>query len=70
MRSSFLTRDGTLAPALGAQSLSHWTPREVPGLALDNDVAEGIQTSEDTALADLKSPPTSPLSLDFLLLIE
>ena len=25
-----LTRDGTLAPALGVQSLSHWTTREVP----------------------------------------
>ena len=25
-----LTRDGTLAPALGVQSLSHWTTSEVP----------------------------------------
>ena len=28
--SSSLTRDGTRLPALGAQSLSHWTTREVP----------------------------------------
>ena len=28
--SSFLTWDGTWAPALGVQSLSHWTTREVP----------------------------------------
>ena len=28
--SSSLTRDGTRLPALGAQSLSHWTTREIP----------------------------------------
>ena len=30
MGSSFLTRDGTQAPASGAWSLSHWTTRQVP----------------------------------------
>ena len=30
VRSSSLTRDRTLTPALEAQSLSHWTTREVP----------------------------------------
>ena len=29
MGSSSLTRDQTLAPALGARSISHWTTREV-----------------------------------------
>ena len=29
---SSLTRDQTLAPALGAHSLSHWTTRGVPNL--------------------------------------
>ena len=29
--SSSLTRDETGPPALGVQSLSHWTTREVPG---------------------------------------
>ena len=29
--SSSLTRDGAWPPALGAQSLNHWTTREVPG---------------------------------------
>ena len=32
VRSSSLTRDWTQAPALGAQSLSHWTTKEVPHL--------------------------------------
>ena len=36
--SSFLTRDQTWA--LGSQSLSHWTTREVPkGFSLNNEVA-------------------------------
>ena len=30
VKSSSLTRDQTWFPALGAQSLSHWTTREVP----------------------------------------
>jgi len=34
VRSSFLTRDRTHAPCTGAQSLSHWTMREVPHLLL------------------------------------
>ena len=29
-RSSSLTRDRSVPPALGAQSLNHWTTREVP----------------------------------------
>ena len=38
--SSFLTRDQTWAPALGSQSLSHWTTKEVPeGFSLNNEVA-------------------------------
>ena len=32
VRSGSLTRDWTQAPALGAQSLRHWTTREVPHL--------------------------------------
>ena len=28
----YLTRDGTSSPALGVQSLTHWTAREVPFL--------------------------------------
>ena len=34
MESSSLTRDRSRAPPLGAQSLSHWTTREIPFLCL------------------------------------
>ena len=34
--SSSLIRDQTWAPALGAQSLSHWTTREIPSLWFDD----------------------------------
>ena len=41
--SSSLTTDGTWAPALGTQSLSHWTTREVPELT----VLMGCSSAQD-----------------------